>query len=638
MNNNENSINPICGECQGCHNKKYENFVSDKGDIYNTFPVNCSLIPVLNKYVPDHTKKKLTLEEQEEAEILLDPVKWARHHLVREDGRPWEARWYQAEMLRCSSNRKVVRAGRRIGKTDTIAVDILHYSFTNSSRRVLLVAPYKSQIEEIFSRLRAFINNNVNLKNSVSKDVSSPYYQLQLHNGTTIRGFTSGTKSGSEAGAVRGQDAHRIYLDEADYLQQGDLNAIQAILLTAPETRLWASSTPTGRRDHFYKWCKSTPTYKEFHYPSMVLPHWEQVEDEIRADIDTELAWTHEILADFGEQKEGVYQHTYIEQAKFDYKYESMKPQLRDWIYSIGVDWNSEVGTEIVVVGYNIREHLFYVVGNYNVPKQDWTQLKGIEKIIELNAYWKPQFIYVDEGAGSTNIELLRKHGHDTIYVKPNDPACYLKDRVKSYNFSSKIEARDPITKKIIKKHAKPYLVENSVRRFEEKTVRFSKHDYQLEKQLRNYIIERVNPSGVPVYGQNEESIGDHKVDAFNLALIGYKLELSSLGKPHNLHAVAFSGQFGEGRNLPNKPVPQPGELVVKYDKEYEQYKRNEKAINNKPQTREGSRGNFGGNVLSPGRGPVATTRPGWDTDTEYKHRKSSRKLGPSNRPKRKNI
>ena len=637
---NENPKNPICIDCQKCHNERYYNFVDDQGKAYNKFGINCKLIPEDNEYLPNYVKKQLEEKELEEALMLMDPVKWAEKHLTMQNGEPWVARWYQAEMLRCSSNRKVVRAGRRIGKTDTIAVDILHFSFTNNSKRVLLVAPYKSQIEEIMGRIRAFIRQNPILSNSIKKDVSSPYYQIELYNGSTIRGFTSGTKSGSEAGAVRDQDADRIYLDEADYLQQGDLNAIQAILLTTPTTRLWASSTPTGRRDHFYKWCKETPTYKEFHYPSMVLPHWDIIEEEIRADISTELAWTHEILADFGEQGEGVFQNAYVDAARHDYKYSNMRREKYGWIYSIGVDWNSEVGTEIIVVGYNIREHMFYVVENSNVPKQGWTQLAGIEKIIELNTKWLPQFIYVDEGAGTTNIELLRKAGHDMIYTQPNHPTCFLKDRVKSYNFSSKINARDPLSKKIIKKHAKPFLVENAVRRFEEQCISFSKHDTMLERQLLNYIIERVTPTGVPVYGQNEPTIGDHKVDALNLALVGFKLELTLFGKPHYSSNIGFGGDFGSAITQ-NKPKDLlPGQLQVHVDKKYAEYKKAQQQLKNKPIARTDQYGNLTstGRIFSIGKGPVPTTRPGWDTDTEYKHNRPTNVIRRKGKPKRRNI
>ena len=371
----------------------------------------------------------------------------------------------------------------------------------------------------------------------------------------------------------------------------------------------------------------------------MVLPHWEEVKDQIKADIETELAWTHEILAEFGEQGEGVFQNAYVDAAKADYRYSDMKREKYGWIYSIGVDWNSDVGTEIVVVGYNITEHMFYVVENANIPKQGWTQLAGIKKIIDLNAKWLPQFIYVDEGAGSTNIELLRKYGYDMIYQHPNDPACFLKDRVKSYNFSSKIEARDPVTKQIIKKHAKPYLVENAVRRFEEQTIVFSKQDHQLERQLLNYIIERVTPSGVPVYGQNVPELGDHKVDALNLALIGFKLELSSLGKPTHSQAIAMAGRFGEGL-IPNvqKQLKQPGQLEVKYEKPYEEYKKAQKRLESKPQPRKGARGNFMGRIFSTGRGPVPSTRPGWDNDTEHIHNKSSNKIRPGSKPFRKKF
>jgi hypothetical protein len=306
----------------------------------------------------------------------------------------------------------------------------------------------------------------------------------------------------------------------------------------------------------------------------------------------------------------------------------------------MGVDWNSEVGTEIIIVGYSIREDMFYVLENTNVPKQGWTQLAGIEKVIELNTKWTPQFIYVDEGAGATNIELLKKCGYDMIQQQPNHPTCFLKDRVKGYNFSAKIDSRCPITKQVIKKHAKPYLVENSVRRFEEQRIRFPKLDTMLERQLLNYIVERVTPSGVPVYGQNEPTVGDHKVDALNLALIGYKLELSTLGKPVHSSHIGFAGQFGNAL-IPKKPKGMlPGQLQVKIDPQYEEYKKAQKQLQNKPMQRTDQYGNLisTGRIFSTGRGPVPTTRQGWDTDTEYKHNRPTTGAQRKGKPTRRNI
>lgn len=55
------------------------------------------------------------------APIMKDPVLWAKVHLITVNNKtkktePWTARWYQAEMLRDKSLKKVARCGRRTGK------------------------------------------------------------------------------------------------------------------------------------------------------------------------------------------------------------------------------------------------------------------------------------------------------------------------------------------------------------------------------------------------------------------------------------------------------------------------------------------------------------------------------------------
>jgi hypothetical protein len=127
-----------------------------------------------------------------------------------------------------------------------------------------------------------------------------------------------------------------------------------------------------------------------------------------------------------------------------------------------------------------------------------------------------------------------------------NDPACRLKDIVKGYNFSAKIDARDPMTKRPIKKHAKPFMVENAVRFFEERRIQISAHDMALRNQLENYIIKHRTTAGVPVYGLIEERIGDHRLDAMMLALIGFKLEMSDFGQAYYSTHVAVSPGFAK--------------------------------------------------------------------------------------------
>ena len=62
------------------------------------------------------------IEQDKLKEIYEDPVKWAQVFLKTFNPRtkkiePWTVRWYQVQMLRDRSVRKVYRCGRRIGKS-----------------------------------------------------------------------------------------------------------------------------------------------------------------------------------------------------------------------------------------------------------------------------------------------------------------------------------------------------------------------------------------------------------------------------------------------------------------------------------------------------------------------------------------
>ena len=66
-------------------------------------------------------KQMSEIEKKNFSKILKDPVKWAQIFLrifnpETKQEEPWKARWYQAQMLRDKSLKKVYRCGRRTGK------------------------------------------------------------------------------------------------------------------------------------------------------------------------------------------------------------------------------------------------------------------------------------------------------------------------------------------------------------------------------------------------------------------------------------------------------------------------------------------------------------------------------------------
>lgn len=601
-------LNPVCKRCRAEHLAKYKDFVTEDGAVYDAFSVPCQGIPL--DYLTEREKAFVPEEEQDEMRALWDPVTWAEMYCKLPNGEPWVARWYQAEILRCTSRRRVTRLGRRSGKSDALAIYATHFVFTNKNKKVLIVAPYKAQTQEIIDRVRAFLHSNPVLASSIAKDISSPYYNIKFHNGSEIRGFASGTKSGSEAGQVRGQDSDLILVDEIDMLTDGDLNAITPILNTSPNVKFWASGTPLGRRAQFWRWCTQSPTYKEFYHSSRVLPFWDEIEHLVRADyIGRQDAWVHEIEALFGEETVGVFQHQYTDAALRDYLYEQLRSQPKH-TYSMGIDWNSEHGTEIFVTSYSSKGG-FKAVDAINVPKQEWTQLAGLEAVVEMNAKWKPEFVYTDDpGGGTTHVELLRKYGHDMMYKDKDDPGVKLKDIVHLYDYGSKIEVRDPMSGKKVKKKAKPFLVENAARFLEEGKLVISKHDTVLRKQLENYIIKSRSVHGNIIYGPRDERTGDHRLDAFMLSLIGFKLQMSDFGKHNYSSHISISPGFARHTS------------DGQFDKEKEQQMRLERIPESRfeedKSTIFGTEDGIPGKTMA-GRNTMSVLY-GWDTDDEAKY------------------
>ena len=140
-------------------------------------------------------------------EIMNDPIKWAQAFLRTFDPKtksivPWTARWYQVEMLRDKHTRKVYRCGRRIGKTETMVVEMLYLAFTRRNFRVLMAAPYENQIRNMFTRLNELIAESPLIKQAVAASTKNPA-KIEFANGSMILGFTTG----DDAASVRGQRA-----------------------------------------------------------------------------------------------------------------------------------------------------------------------------------------------------------------------------------------------------------------------------------------------------------------------------------------------------------------------------------------------------------------------------------------------
>lgn len=576
---NLNQCDKACVSCIKGYKKKH-NLIAGQ-----TFDISCDGIPKFSEHI--NMLGSIPEAQQETALAILDPVTWAAQtldwHCTDPDGSVWMRRdpeeynkWreqnpdtnvlghsryhrpYQADMLRCSSQFKAFRIGRQAGKTEAIVVSMLYHMFVkpgipeDEGFKIVVIAPYQAQIDLIFSRLAQLIRSNPVTQNSLRRNVKAPVYTLELFNGSRVMGFTAGTKSGGNADSVRGQHAHMLVFDEADYLSPKDLESALSIITNHPNAGVWMSSTPSGKREKFFQVC-SSKEWKEFHFTSRVNPMWDDKKETLFRGTLTDLAFQHEILAEFGEQEEGVFQNVLVQLAKERFNYGDIA-HMNTWTYTIGVDWNdTKNGTCIVVLGFDPRRSVFVVVDRHTVSREGWTQTLAMNKVVELNRIWRPICVYIDSGFGGTQWEMLRKFGYDSLADPSKGPAhpdAKLREIVKKYEFGSSIEVYDLFTKQPIKKPAKSFLVESTVRRFEAGDIKFPETDDVLEAQLLGYVVDRVTATGVPVYKANDESCGDHVLDALMCAVIGVTMEVSPLGKPKYSSKISITPYFGEKTDM----------------------------------------------------------------------------------------
>ena len=472
--------------------------------------------------------------------------------------------------------------------TDDMCVLILWFAYTqynrgpNNQYDIIIATPYETQIDLIFKRLHQLLDISPVLKSLITRDVQ---HNINLTiNGivSNILGLTAGANNSSGgANSTRGQRADLLILDECDYIGSNQITNILNIRNEAPERiRLICASTPSGKHEEYYRWCigaskKYFPTqddiknnkfsgyqieekaigegngWTEIYAPSNVNkellkinPDTQQTYLEDIKDELSDMRYTQEVMAEFGEEEMGVYQKRFImaaiaEGERLNFRYitkwakEDRKAYLSRTqgqnIRILGVDWDKySAATNMVCMEFDRfhQDHegrivpLFKMLFRIEVPRSDFTYVNAMNKIIELNEEYQFDWIGIDRGYGEVQLEMLHKYGME-------HPETGLADKVIGYQFSQKIEVRDPYTKKKDQKHLKPFMVNNSVNAFEKGKIVLDGSDKGMIAQLEEYRVKSISSAGLPVYTDENE----HAIDAMNLALLLFEQKYGSLLK-----------------------------------------------------------------------------------------------------------
>ena len=525
LKNYDTNVSNMCRNCQKEQIQKY-------GEI----TIKCKG-PRSIDIIPEEIIQVMTQEELDKVRQSVDPYYWAEKNIdiFQKDSekRLFSYRWYQDIQIKCSSSKKAVRCGRRTGKSYGLSLDIFERMMNNPNYQVLVVTPFLSQAKELADTVRKLIRAvNPELgdwDSIVARSVTSPYQEIRFTNGSTFKAFTAGNDN---ANAVRGQGAHLIVIDEADFLSQEAFDSIMAILMDKPNTEIICTSTPMGENIMFK--LSNSKDYKEFHFPSFVIPHYNDDMDQANRENLSINGYLQEIMALYSLDDRAVFQPDFINNAvntNVSVPIYDVLSNRDNYIVSLGCDWNADrVGTRICVLAYSKSEGKMFIANMSNVRKEGWTQVAAIEKIVDINRQYRPDYIYVDEGFGEANVQQLKLIALESYGKVPvNHPDLKLSEIV-PINFASTLELKDAITGEIRKKYFKNFIVETTKRALEKGVLALA--DPVCESviaQMRGYMIKSRIVGGREVYEPKTKELGDHDLDAFMLALCAIHMNEESI-------------------------------------------------------------------------------------------------------------
>lgn len=437
------------------------------------------------------------------------------------------------------------------GKTFSIVMDLI-FKIATAPRpiNILVAAPLVTMIHEIEKAFKT-LSRALEQDDFIIRSKATPTLEITFFNGSILQGIT--TSDGGKAS--RGKKADVIWLDEADYMDRKSIEAIEAIKLDNPNVEMFITSTPKGE-GNLYEFAQQEGV-KEFHYPSYVIPHYDDaVDSDLRGKL-SEIAFTQEVLALYGLDQDSVFQQHFIEES-----YELFIPEFYNesyvladrsrFIIIIGIDWNHDNnGTRIIVVGYDKMADRFFCIEKQKIAKVNLTQELSVNMAVELNRKYNADHLICDEGFGIGQVSELRVRGKEQYGKVPATHPDIKLVKTESVQFGATLEIRDPTTNETLKKRTKQYIVELAQKLLEEKRIALDPSlDSELIKQLKNYSIISTGLRG-NVYKAKDKKIGDHDLDGLMLALYMFDKVYGDYITPKTYEHVSIipNSNLGYGTN-----------------------------------------------------------------------------------------
>jgi len=512
--------------------------------------------PKIRAIIEDDARKSgdsAVLHFIEEAD---DPVIWAERYLHHPDTgeEPLEVKNMFKNLLRDPAKDRAARVGRQSGKTVHLCIDLLHTAHFDKNAVILVFVPNKNLMERMIEIMGNLLRNSdieeafvIGKKKKKTKGLEAQHdHSITAASGGAIRFFLMSNNPDK----ARGQRGTHIYVDEAEYMPDKAWPVITGIVKGNTDIHLWASSTPSGLEDTWFRnFCGrcASPKYtdgSEYHLPTTMEKNWHLIEPRLRELIHDDITWQLEVMAEFVEPKGAVYKREIVDSAFRRARLGDSMPTCEDLRSTLeyvkahkflGVDWNNpQNGVRLVEIAQMWGKP--WLVRNEKIAYEDYTQLTAVQRIMELHKKHPYTCMSVDSGYGDTQVELMQSQ----LLSLGQDPAKIINVVDSGKKEEVVLEYDDPdtgfIRREYLKVRTKVRIVSLLGKYLETELVIPEEEDENREgigKEIRNFRRKSATREGGFIYSENSHSlsalqINIHGYDMFVRELMGQQFDYSS--------------------------------------------------------------------------------------------------------------
>jgi len=265
---------------------------------------------------------EITAEMAEYCAFMFDPVAWGERMLVNRDGSRRRYRDYQVLDLRCTDTNIAHLDGRSVGKTVNLSTHLLHYTFINRGKSVLVAAPYQGQLNMISEEVEFQLAQNEILRGNVAVKPGGglrikhhPYFEVIFRNGCALY-FRP---AGDHGDVFRSLHVDLLAVDEAAWLSKRAWSAIRQCLNAGGTFRVY--STPNGLRNTPYYEITNSKRWRIFRWPSWIAPDWSKEREKDLLEFyggKNTPGWQHEVAGEHGQPSYGAFNARQVTRAATD--------------------------------------------------------------------------------------------------------------------------------------------------------------------------------------------------------------------------------------------------------------------------------------------------------------------------------